>query len=201
MFSKIALVSLALLVSGVMSSPIGQSSALAARGGPVSFDHWGGFDSLDNFDNFYGVDNFAHFDFEQVVVQETSVVCHAQAIEIIQQRLVVLQEMAKRIITEQICEVETQTVVFEQFHASLGSFSHDLRRDSGHQVGYDSSITGHYGDLFGDDGSLSVHDLGFSGSDVGQNTVVVGGGNWNDATSPASVDNAFFTAKGAHPGL
>ncbi len=69
---------------------------LAARGGPVSFDHWGGFDSLDNFDNFYGVDNFAHFNFEQVVVQETSVVCHVQAIEIIQYLLVVLQEMAKR---------------------------------------------------------------------------------------------------------
>ncbi|KAF8912509.1 hypothetical protein CPB85DRAFT_1252608 [Mucidula mucida] len=159
MFSKIALplVSRALLVSGVMSSPIGQSLALglAARGGPVSFDHWGGFDSLDNFDNFYGVNNFAHFNFEQVVVQKT-------------------------IITEQICEVETQTVVY---------------------VGYNSSITGHYGDLFGDNESLSVHDLGFSGSDVGQNTVVVGGSNWNNATLPAYINNAFSTAQGAHSGL
>ncbi len=45
------------------------------------------------------------------------------------------------------------------------------------------------------------HDLGFSGSNVGQNTVVVGGSNWNNATLPAYVNNAFSTAQGAHSGL
>lgn len=52
------------------------------------------------FDDFYGVDNFRGSDFEQTFVQETEtqteIVCHSESIEIIQQRLLVLQEMAKR---------------------------------------------------------------------------------------------------------
>jgi hypothetical protein len=39
-----------------------------------------------------------------------------------------------RIITEQICETETQTIVFEQYYASLGGFSHDLTRNSNRHV-------------------------------------------------------------------
>lgn len=119
----------------------------------VSFNGWGGFHSLDNFDNFYGSDNFdSSVHFSQTIVNEQEVVCHSQQIEIIQQRLVVIQELAKRsvilavpatppsldthaadsrIISEQICEVETQTVVFQQFHASLGLFQGDLRHFSG----------------------------------------------------------------------
>lgn len=65
-----------------------------------SFDNWGGISSLSNFDNFYGVDNFRGSEFEQTIVQETEtqteLVCHSESIEIIQQRLLVLQEMAKR---------------------------------------------------------------------------------------------------------
>ncbi|PPR04101.1 hypothetical protein CVT24_010674 [Panaeolus cyanescens] len=204
MFAKLAQVAVlatAFIASaGVTAKPIpapAAGQALAARG-YYSFDNWGGYSSLSGFDNFYGADNFVgSISSETVVEQDSTLVCHSESIEIIQQRLLVLQEMAKRIITEQICEVETQTIVFEQFHASLGSFSSDLRRHSGHQVGYDRSIAGHFGDIVSSDGSLSTNDFGFSGHDLGSNYAIVGGSNWNDATSPASVGSAFSAARGA----
>ncbi|KXN88280.1 hypothetical protein AN958_07739 [Leucoagaricus sp. SymC.cos] len=102
--------------------------------------------------------------------------------------------MAKRIILEQICEIETQTVVFEQFHASLGLFSSDLHHASGHSVGYDSAIAGHFSDICLLDGSLSADNFGFAGTDLGAHTVVIGGSNWNDNTSPASVSAAAGAA-------
>ena len=151
--------------------------------------------SFNGFDNFYGVDNFdSSVHFSQQIETSSQVVCHTQAIEVIQQRLLVLQEMAKRIVLEQVCEVETQTVVFQQFHASLGLFSNDLSRVSGHSVGFDSGIASHFGSICAADGSLTTDNLGFTGSDLGQHTVVVGGSNWNDGTSPASVGSAFGAA-------
>jgi hypothetical protein len=163
-----------------------------------SFSNYGGYSSLSGFDDFYGVDDFSHAHFSQTVVSEKELVCHSQSIVIIQQRLAVLQEMAKRIITEQICEVETQTIVFEQFHASLGHFKRDLNRYSGYQVGYDSNIVGHFNDFYNSDGSLSTYDFGFSGHDIGSHVVTVGGSNWVDATSPISVGHAFDAAKQAY---
>ncbi|KAF9490851.1 hypothetical protein BDN71DRAFT_1510939 [Pleurotus eryngii] len=117
MFAKVALqfVALSSLLIEVISTPVlygrGSSNGLTRCGNSISFNHWGGHASLDNLDHFYGVDNFdglVHF--SQVVEQESQVICCTQVIEIIQQCLVVLQEMAKRIITEQICEVRTQTI-------------------------------------------------------------------------------------------
>jgi len=102
-----------------------------------------------------------------------------------------------RIITEQICEVETQTIVFEQFHSSLGNFKHDLQRDSGSEGGYDSNIAGHYGNIVDGGGSLTTNDLGFKGQDVGSNYSTIGGSNWNNSTSPQSVKSAEDAAKAA----
>lgn len=63
----------------------------------MSFDNWGGISSLANFDNFYGESNFCGTIQSQTIVeQQSEVVCHSESIEIIQQRLLVLQEMAKR---------------------------------------------------------------------------------------------------------
>jgi len=194
MFAKLAstLLIASTFIAGAVAKPIPRS--LLPRGG-ISFNGWGGLSSFDNFDNFYGVDNFdSSVHFSQQIDTTSQVVCHTEAIEIIQQRLLVLQEMAKRIILEQVCEVETQTVVFQQFHASLGLFSNDLHRVSGHSVGFDSGIAGHFGSICAADGSLSTDDFGFSGSDLGQHTVVVGGSNWNADTSPASVGSAFGAA-------
>ncbi|KAF5341396.1 hypothetical protein D9758_012250 [Tetrapyrgos nigripes] len=191
MFSKIALAFgfVAALAGSTLAAPLNRRSV-------HSFDNWGGFSSLSGFDNFYGSDNFCGVIQDQTIVEQQDVlVCHSVSIEIVQQRLLILQEMAKRIITEQICEVETQTVVFHQFLASSSRFSSDLLHISGHHAGYDSAIVGHFGDLIDESGSLTTTDFGFSGHDAGHNTVIVGGTNWNDATSPFSVRNAYNAAE------
>ncbi|KAF8158112.1 hypothetical protein B0H34DRAFT_442241 [Crassisporium funariophilum] len=200
MFAKLfTLVAASAMVAGVFSTPLPSGKGLVSRDSSHSFDNWGGISSMSGFDNFYGSDNFMGSSFSQTIVteQEQETVCHSQSIEIIQQRLLVIQEMAKRIISEQICEVETQTITFEQFHASLGSFSDDLRRKSSHQVGYDSGISSHFGDIMNSDGSLSNNDLGFSGHDLGSQSVIVGGSNWNDQSSPSSVDAAYGATQDA----
>jgi len=197
MFAKFSALFVAVaLATGVTSAPAYKSNAIAARG--QSFNNWGGISSLDNFDNFYGSDDFAHTSsFHQVVVkQDSELVCHSEQVVIIQQRLAVLQEMAKKIITEQICEVETQTIVFQQYYASLGSFSHDLTHSSSRHAGYDNSIVQHYGDFYNSDGSLSNYDFGFSGHDIGSNTYVPSN-NWNQNSSPSSVGSAYQAAQAA----
>jgi len=200
MFTKFAapFVAVSALAAGVMSTPVAyKSNAIAARHSGQSFNNWGGISSLSNFDNFYGSDDFSHHNMNQVVVeQDSSLVCHSETVTIIQQRLAVLQEMAKKIITEQICEVETQTIVFQQYYASLGGFSNDLTRSSGRQSGYDNSIANHYSDFYNSDGSLSNYDFGFSGSDVGSNYYVPTS-NWNQNSSPNSVGSAYQASQAA----
>jgi hypothetical protein len=209
MFAKLAIpfVSLAVLATSVVAGPVAlrPNYDLAVRNFQ-SFNNWGGFSSLSNFDNFHGADNFDGSRFEQVVVkQEQELVCHTQRVEIIQQQLVILQEMAKRIIVEQICEVETQTIVFEQWHSGLHGFSRDLRRHTGHQVGFDRRISGHFRDIVNVDGSFNNHDFGFTGRDIGRETVIVGGHNWDDTRSRVTVEDAYRFSRDAyhsiHPDL
>ncbi|KAF8968108.1 hypothetical protein BDZ97DRAFT_1916332 [Flammula alnicola] len=200
-FASIVIVAVSALSSGVFAAAIPSASTdLVVRGGVHSFDNYGGYQSLSGFDNFYGSNNFDNSQFSEssiTIVKEQELVCHSQSIEIIQQRLLVLQEMAKRIITEQVCEVETQTVVFEQFHSSLHGFSRDLRRFSGRGVGYDSGIASHFSSFYNSDGSLSTSDFGFSGHDLGSSYVVPTGSNWNDAHSHVSVNSAYSAARSA----
>ncbi|PPQ69080.1 hypothetical protein CVT26_003555 [Gymnopilus dilepis] len=202
MFAKLAatvFVALSAFSAGVTAAPAPAATELVARGPFHSFNNYGGFHDLSNFDNFYGSSNFDNSEFSEssiTVVKEKEVVCHSESIEIIQQRLLVLQEMAKRIISEQICEVESQTIVFEQFHSSLHGFSRDLRRDSGRSVGYDSGILSHFGSFYQSDGSLSVDDWGFSGHDLGHSYVVPTGSNWG-SHSFSSVANAYKAARSA----
>ncbi|KAF8910646.1 hypothetical protein CPB84DRAFT_1723760 [Gymnopilus junonius] len=202
MFAKLAatlIVALSAFSTGVTATPLPASTDLVVRSGFHSFNNYGGFHDLSNFDNFYGSSNFDNSEFSEksiTVVKEKEVVCHSQSIEIIQQRLLVLQEMAKRIISEQICEVESQTIVFEQFHSGLHGFSRDLRRDSGRSVGYDSDILSHFGSFYNSDGSLSTSDFGFHGSDLGHSYVVPSGSNWG-SHSFNSVANAYSAARSA----
>ncbi|KAF9477927.1 hypothetical protein BDN70DRAFT_78855 [Pholiota conissans] len=202
MFSKFASIVIVALsaLSSVSAAALPTSSDLVVRGGSHSFDNYGGFNSMSSFDNFYGSDNFdnSHFSESSItVVKEKELVCHSQSIEIIQQRLLVLQEMAKRIITEQVCEVETQTIVFEQFHSSMHGFSRDLRRFSGRGVGYDSAIASHFSNFYESDGSLSTSDFGFSGQDLGHSYVIPTGNNWSDSRSRSSVNSAYSAARSA----
>ena len=106
-----------------------------------------------------------------------------------------------RIITETICEVETQTIVFEQWHASLGGFSQDLRRLSGKQVGYDQNIASQHNSLLDTNGTVTTNNLGFSGRDLGNNTVLVNGHNWDNNSSFVSVGAAYRAARDAVNGL
>ncbi|KAJ7475818.1 hypothetical protein FB451DRAFT_1034109, partial [Mycena latifolia] len=163
----------------------------------ISFNKWQGFESLDNFDSFWGADNFNGFSRQQTIVSDSEVVCHATDVRIIQQRLAVLTEVAKRIITEQICDVETQVIVFEQYYQSLGHFMGDLRRHSGHRVGYDRGIVSHFKNIYSPDGSFCTDDWSFTGHDIGSQTVVIKD-NWIEPSSHESVGRAYYNARNAY---
>lgn len=51
---------------------------------------------MSNFDGFYGSGNFDGSSNQIIVEQQEEVVCHSVEIEIVQQKLVILQEIAKR---------------------------------------------------------------------------------------------------------
>ncbi|KAJ7903537.1 hypothetical protein B0H14DRAFT_3421743 [Mycena olivaceomarginata] len=174
MFAKLALplIAISAFATGVFSSPVSIPQGVSRRNhGHVSFNKWNNIQSLDGFDSFYGEDDFNGFNRGQTVV-ESQEVCHSVDVVIIQQRLAVLQELAKRIITENICEVETQ-------------------------VGFDRGVVEHFGKIYNSDGSFCTDDWHFSGSDLGQQTVVIKD-NWNDQSSPRSVDSAYYTARNAY---
>jgi hypothetical protein len=186
----------------------GQVAASPLTKAPVSkrtdsLNSWGGFSSLDGFDDFNGVDNFSgRNDAETVVIQETQVVCSSLPVRVIQQQLAILQEVAKQILTTQICEVEVQTIVFQQFSSGFDNFSGDLSRQSGKQVGFDPNVAKLIGSLINDDGSLNRNDFGFQGNQIGGSKVVANS-NWNDESSPASVQaalNAALQAAGINNG-
>lgn len=167
---------------------------------PISFDGWGGHESLKGFDDFYGVDNWDGYNFKQVFVkQEHELVCRKQEVHIVQQRLLVLQEMAKKIITETVCETESQVIIFEQWRGGLHGFGRDLIRFPGHhQVGYDQEIVKHFPKIINQhDFSLNLDDWKFTGKDLGKHTVIVKGHNWDDSRSPQLVHKAWNAARNA----
>jgi hypothetical protein len=150
---------------------------------------------MGNFDDFYGKDNFGGGNNEIIVIQEEVIVCQSLDARIIRQQLRILQELAKQIISTQICEVEVQTIVLVEFNNDMDNYKKDVKRESGgKQPSYDKDIAGKYGNLKKDDGSLNQDDLGFSGSDVGKNSVVPQGNNWDDASGPQRVGEASDAA-------
>ncbi|KAF9557421.1 hypothetical protein CPC08DRAFT_693249 [Agrocybe pediades] len=151
----------------------------------ISFDNWGGFSSLSNFDNFFGSGHFNGFDNQQVIVEE--LVCSQQQGFIIQQQLSILQEVAKQIILEQSCDVESQILFLDQFRSGFFDFEDDLRRSSGRSIGFDSSISILLLELLDSNGSLNSHDFGFNGGAIGRHFASVGGSNWDDQRSPSSI--------------
>ncbi|KAJ6505975.1 hypothetical protein DFH09DRAFT_285533 [Mycena vulgaris] len=222
--STVLFLSLLSLTSGVIAKPLSyrREQALILRnapppppGGPanesispppqaggndsISFNNWNNISSLQGFDDFNGQKNFDGKNNDQkIVIKEVETKCQVVKIELIQQKLVILQEMAKRIITEQICDVETQTIVLAQHNGALKVFSDDIQRKTvTRQVGFDEQVAQKITTIVKDDGSLSVDDAGFKGSDVGKNTVVPAGNNWSDDSSPAKVKAALDAAQSA----
>jgi hypothetical protein len=179
-------------------------SSYGSSSSSYSLDNYGGYSSMSSFDNFYGSSNYAGYHNDQYlygsgsssteVITET---CSSIDVTFVQQRLAILQEIAKRIITEQICEVEVQTIVLNQYFASWDSWYGYMVHDRSGYVGYDYNVAGRYSDLFGSDGSLTTGDLGFSGSSIGSALIAPSGGNWNSETSPRSVEAAVQAAQRA----
>ncbi|KAJ7650310.1 hypothetical protein FB45DRAFT_859127 [Roridomyces roridus] len=158
----------------------------------VSFNNWNNVPSLSGFDNYNGQGNFDGSRNTQVVVKEVEVQCKTVQVEIVQQKLAILQEIAKRIITEQICDVQTQVITLAQHNGQLKVFQDDIQRTVvTRQIGYDQQIASKLTQLTNTDGSLSESDLGFQGSDVGKNLVVPSGNNWSNDTSPALASAAL----------
>lgn len=196
MFSK-SFVAFAAVVAALSTSASAAPTAKRTSYSPMSFDNYGGYSSMSNFDNFYGSDNYSGYHNNIVVDKSTEVVCHSQTVEVIQQQLVVLREYAKKIVTEQICEVEVQTVVFTQFVSGFHDFSSDLTRSSGRSVGYDSSVASHIGSIHDSSGEIVSNNLGFEGSSVGSSYVSPSGNNWDSSSSPSSVGSAYSLSKSA----
>jgi len=159
----------------------------------VSFNNLTNLSSLSSFDNFFGPSNFNGNNNQEVIIQEKTVQCHQQDVTLIQQRLTVLRELVKKVIVQQVCEVEVQTVVLKQFQSGIESFSQDVRHVTTRQVSFDESITALFSQIQDQLGNLSSHDLGFSGSQVGNSSIIANGSNWNNQTSPASV-GAIYNA-------
>jgi len=177
------------------------SLSLQARdNGSVSFNNWNNISQLQGFDDFNnGSDNFSGSkNVQTVVIKEVETKCETVKIEIIQQKLAILQEMAKKIITEQICDVQVQTIVLEQHNGALQVFRDDIQRKTvTRQVGFDEQVASKFSQIVNSDGTLSVNDNGFSGSDVGKNLVVPSGSNWDNSTGPARVQAALDAAESA----
>jgi len=195
MFAKtiMSVAAVVALASSSMAAPM-PSKRYSSSAPPISFNNYGGFSQLSNFDSFYGSDNFSGFSNQITEVDSETVVCEDQSIEIVQQQLSVLREFAKSIITQTICQVEVQTIVYGQFISGLSDFSSDLSRSSGRSVGFDKSIASHISDLTDSSGNLVSNNLGFQGSSIGSNYVVPTGNNWQDSSSPLSVGSAHGLA-------
>jgi len=198
--SALALLSVS---GGCMAKPILWRPALSKRTGdqsstPPSFNNYQGIPTMSNFDNFNGQSNFGGTENKIVVEQETVRVCHSVQVEVIQQQLTVIREFAKKLITEQICETEVQTVVLEQFSSGMSGFSSDVRRQNGKAPTYDKNVASMINKIVpNSNGDVNATDLGFNGTSVGSNSVQVQGDNWNNATSPNTTAAAYTLAKQA----
>ena len=88
------------LISRVLASPVASSapsSSPAPSSQPAPSFNDLGISSLSGFDNFYGVNNFDGSQSAQIIVeQQQETVCQSLSVEVIQQKLVILQEVAKR---------------------------------------------------------------------------------------------------------
>ncbi|KAH8831910.1 hypothetical protein DL96DRAFT_1589392 [Flagelloscypha sp. PMI_526] len=163
-----------------------------------SLNGWGGYKSLEKFDDWYGgANNFDGHKNEVKVLEQEQVVCRALDARIVQQKLAILQEMAKRVLSEQVCEVETQTIILHQHNAAWENWVKDVHHWSGKPIGYDKEVAKKYKDIVKEDGwELEDKDHEFNGYDIGKNKVIPKGNNWGDDKSGRDkVDRAYGAAE------
>jgi len=198
MFAASAVLLVSLLAS-VVAKPLSlrRDEALVLRNAPgldlqardvsnVSFSNFDNNPSLKGFDDFNGAGNFfGNRNDQTVVIKQVQTQCQDVQIQIVQQRLAILREMAKKVITEHICNVETQTIVLAQHNGHLEVFRKDIQRKTvARQIGFDEQVVSKFNEIINQDGTLSTSDAGFSGRDVGKNLVVPAGNDWDNASSP-----------------
>ena len=176
----------AILATGVVSTPL----PLESRNAAFNFNGWGGFASLNGFDDFFGVDNVFGLKNQQFFLQD-QLFCAAQPIHLVQQQLLIVQELAKKMILEQICEVEAQAFLIQQLTGGFDVFANDLLLFNGRKAGFDKNIVQFAPQLFDVNGAFAVKDFGFNGHNLGQNLLFVGGSNFVDGHSQVSVKSAF----------
>jgi hypothetical protein len=87
--------------------------------------------------------------------------------------------------------------LYTQWLGNLVNFGQDLRRTTGVPPSYDMSIAALITDVLDDSGNVKQIGFHFSGTSIGSDSVTVTGGNWNDQTSPASVQLTWETCLAA----
>lgn len=144
---------------------------------PISLNGWNGLQSLNDFDRFFGAQNFDGSRNQQVVFLNEQNICQAQQINIVQQQLAILQETAKQVILQSICDLQAQAIILSQFQNGFDVFGRDLQRLNGRFPGFDKNIADKVLQLFVQDQDrfrLNNIDFGFQGFDIGKQLVVPG---------------------------
>jgi len=185
----------AISATGAISSPVPQGhqtrTDIQSHGQAFPFNGWGGFQSLNGFDDFFGADNFIGIKNQKFDIQDQQFFCKANNVNQVQQQLFIIQELIKKLILEEICEVEVQIIILQQFTGGFDNFFNDLNRFGGKNPGFDKEIAKFGNQLFDVNGQFKIQDFGFKGLDIGKNNVIVGGHNWQQEFSPNSVKSAF----------
>jgi len=189
----------AILATGAISTPVPQThqTDLQSRSEAFPFNGWGGFQSLNGFDDFFGADNFLGNKNEKIILPGQGS-CRSNDIGNIQQQLFIFQELIKKLILEEICEVEVQIIIIQQFTGGFDAFEQDLFRSNGQEPGFDKEIA-KFGDQlsFDEEGKFNIQDFGFNGDDIGKNIIIIINDNYDSDKSPASIKSAFDQSESA----
>jgi len=201
-FSKVAahFVMGAILATGAISTPVPQThqTGLQSRSQAFPFNGYQGFQSLNGFDDFFGADNFIGNKNEKIFLPEQGSCRSSNSIDKIQKQLFIFQELIKKLILEEICEVEVQIIIIQQFTGGFDAFANDLFRFNGQEPGFDQEIAKFGNELsFDAEGKFNLQDFGFNGSDIGKNIIIIINDNYDSDNSPESIKSAFDISESA----
>jgi len=162
-----------------------------------SFNNWGGLSSLNDFDSFMGSsENFCGQQ-NSLVMSGEQLSCESVPINYVQQQYAVIAEYAKKVLLSNVCEVESQAIVWGQFMGYLESFREDFMHlsSSSRMVTFDSSIASHINDLCDESGVINNSGFDFTGSQIGSSCVEIQGLNWIPSVSESSVSQAWSSCQ------
>jgi len=145
-----------------------------------SFSQFNNLGNFGVFDQFFGESNFLGLLNEINVANEVQLLqCLNTNVNVVQQQLAILSEVAKQIILTELCSVEDQVIALEQFTGRFDSFSRSVRGSNGITPSFDNSIAQLITQLIIDD-QFNQNDFGFLGSDIGLNTFLVVGSDFSN---------------------